>query len=354
MSERMRLREAVDQGADVAIGHHPHVIQGFEVYRNRLVAYSLGNFLFDQYHYTTQLGMLLYVWMDGEDLHRAEVVPMNINGYVPTPATGRFRFSVLSRLARLSRPYNTCLRENGAHAIVESCGKNAASDFQVVDVSDIETKKAPVHLGELGLSPLTPAAFKAHGQMYRLGTDILRRGDFESSGLHGTSDRTWLESDAVTISNDDSRVLHVELSMNSYVRTGMRVFERVFAPSNPTTVRGRFHTNGAAFVQFLLQRRRMDDDLDDALESGPITPIGETRVAEAGWQDFSFDFDQPRVSTRSVRLLIDVRDDSGRSDGTIVLFDDLAWIEWRTPWLGGDNAPSDAAFATHVQFGSNL
>jgi hypothetical protein len=140
------------------------------------------------------------------------------------------------------------------------------------------TKKAPVHLGELGLSPLTPAAFKAHGQMYRLGTDILRRGDFESSGLHGTSDRTWLESDAVTISNDDSRVLHVELSMNSYVRTGMRVFERVFAPSNPTTVRGRFHTNGAAFVQFLLQRRRMDDDLDDALESGPITPIGETRL----------------------------------------------------------------------------
>jgi poly-gamma-glutamate capsule biosynthesis protein CapA/YwtB (metallophosphatase superfamily) len=354
VSERMRLRQAVDQGADVAIGHHPHVIQGFEVYRNRLVAYSLGNFLFDQDHYTTQLGMLLYVWMDGEDLHRAEVVPMNINGYVPTPATGRFRFSVLSRLARLSRPYNTCLRENGAHAIVESCGKNAASDFQVVGVSDIETKKAPVHLGELGLSPLTPAAFKAHGQMYRLGTDILRRGDFESSGLHGTSDRTWLESDAVTISNDDSRVLHVELSMNSYVRTGMRVFERVFAPSNPTTVRGRFHTNGAAFVQFLLQRRRMDDDLDDALESGPITPIGETRVAEAGWQDFSFDFDQPRVSTRSVRLLIDVRDDSGRSDGTIVLFDDLAWIEWRTPWLGGDNAPSDAAFATHVQFGSNL
>jgi len=354
VSERMRLREAVDQGADVAIGHHPHVIQGFEVYRNRLVAYSLGNFLFDQYHYTTQLGMLLYVWMDGEDLHRAEVVPMNINGYVPTPATGRFRFSVLSRLARLSRPYNTCLRENGAHAIVESCGKNAASDFQVVDISDIETRKTPVHLGEFGLSPLTPAAFKAEAQMYRLGTDILRRGDFESSGLHGTSDRTWLESDAVTISNDDSRVLHVELSMNSYVRTGMRVFERVFAPSNPTTVRGRFHTNGAASVQFLLQRRRMDDELDDALESGPITPIGGTRVSEAGWHDFSFDFDQPRVSTRSVRLLIDVRDDSGRSDGTIVLFDDLAWIEWRTPWLGGDNAASDAAFATHVQFGSNL
>ncbi|MDH3273533.1 MAG: CapA family protein [Gammaproteobacteria bacterium] len=354
MSERMRLREAVDRGADIALGHHSHVVQGFEVYKNRLVAYSLGNFLFDQYHYTTQLGMLLYVWMDGEDLHRAEVVPMNINGYVPTPATGRFRYSVLNRLARLSRPYNTCLRENGAHAIVESCNKNAASDFQVAGIGDIETRKAPVHLAELGLSPLTPAAFKAEGQMYRLGTDILRRGDFESSGLHGTSDRTWLQNEAVSISNDDSQVLRIQVPQNEVTRTGMKVFERVFAPSNPTTVRGRFHTNGAASVQFLLQRRRMDDGLREALDSGPTKAVGGLRVTRAGWHEFSFDFDQPRVSTRSVRLLIDVRDDSGRNDGSIVLFDDLAWVEWRTPWLGGGDAASDAAFATHVQFGSNL
>jgi len=355
MSERMRLREAVDQGADVAIGHHPHVIQGFEIYRNRLVAYSLGNFLFDQYHYTTQLGMLLYVWMDGEDLHRAEVVPMNINGYVPTPATGRFRFSVLNRLARLSRPYNTCLRENGAHAIIESCGENAASDFQLVEIADGEIRDAPVHLDELGLSPLTPAAIKAEGQMYRLGTDILRRGDFESSGLHGTSDRAWIKDNAVTIIDDqsgngDSRVMHVELSKNAYIRAGMKVFERTFRPSNPTTVRGRFHTDGAASVQLLLQRRRMDDELGKALEFGPTRAVGDLKVARAGWHEFSFDFDQPRVSTRSVRLLIDVRDDSGRSDGTTVLFDELAWIEWRTPWMDGDGDVADTGFATHVQF----
>lgn len=354
MSERMRLREAVDQGADLALGHHPHVIQGFEVYRNRLVAYSLGNFLFDQYHYTTQLGMLLYVWMDGEELHRAEVVPMNINGYVPTPATGRFRFSVLNRLARLSRPYNTCLRENGAHAIIESCGKGAASDLQVVDIGNIEIKKVPVHLSELGLSPLSPAAFKSEGQTYRLGTDILRRGDFEHSGLYGTSDRAWIQNKAVSISTDASRVLRIRVPQNEVTRTGMKVFERTFTPSNPTTVRGRIHTDGAASVKFSLQRRRIDDELSDALDSGPTRAVGGLRVAQAGWHDFSFDFDQPRISTRSVRLLIDVRDDSGRSDGTTVLFDDLAWVEWRTPWLGGGDAAPDAVFATHVQFGSSL
>jgi len=350
MSERMRLREAVDHGADLALGHHAHVIQGFEVYRGRLIAYSLGNFLFDQYHYTTQLGMLLYVWMDGEVLHRAEVVPMNINGYVPTPATGRFRFSILNRLARLSRPYDTCLRENGAHAVIESCDKDAMSDIQVLDTGNIEPTNVPVHLDALGMTPLSPAAVKADGQMYRLGTDILRRGDFEHSGLYGTTDRAWIQNKAVTISIDTPRVLRIDAPKNKVVRTGMKVFERTFTASNPTTVRGRVHTDGAATIRFSLQRRRMDDGLSDALKSGPTSAVGGLRVSRAGWHDFSFDFDQPRISTRSVRLLIDIKDGSARRDGATVLLDDLAWIEWRTPWLddGGDEA--DTVFATHVQF----
>jgi len=148
--------------------------------------------------------------------------------------------------------------------------------------------------------------------------------------------------------------LRIQTRRNEVVRTGMRVFERTFTPSNPTTVRGRIHTDGEASIVFSLQRRRMDDGLRDALDSGPTKAVGGLRVTRAGWHEFSFDFDQPRISTRSVRLLIDVKDDSGRSDGTTVLLDDLAWVEWRTPWLGGADAASDAAFATHVQFGVSL
>ena len=36
----------IDAGADLIIGHHPHVIQGMEIYENRLILYSLGNFVF--------------------------------------------------------------------------------------------------------------------------------------------------------------------------------------------------------------------------------------------------------------------------------------------------------------------
>src|SRR3989337_2533530 len=40
---------AIEAGAKIVIGHHPHVIQEIEKYRGGLIAYSLGNFIFDQY-----------------------------------------------------------------------------------------------------------------------------------------------------------------------------------------------------------------------------------------------------------------------------------------------------------------
>lgn len=41
-------RSMVDLGADIIIGGHPHVLQGYEFYKNKLIIYSLGNFIFDQ------------------------------------------------------------------------------------------------------------------------------------------------------------------------------------------------------------------------------------------------------------------------------------------------------------------
>ncbi len=48
-AQRTLARMLVDLGADAVIGHHPHVVQDIEEYRNALIFYSLGNFIFDQY-----------------------------------------------------------------------------------------------------------------------------------------------------------------------------------------------------------------------------------------------------------------------------------------------------------------
>ncbi len=346
LSERTLLREAVVGGADIAIGHHAHVLQGFEIYDNRLIAYSMGNFLFDQYHYTTQLGMLLYVWMDGDTLHRAEAVPLHINGYVPTPATGLFRHAVLTRLARLSDP-QVCMRQSGFHAVVEACnGRERAANTIVVPDSVGAT---PVHVRSLGASPLLPVVVQSGGRRYRLGIDLSRRGDFEYAGLFATHDRTWMLGSNAQLRISDNNHMQVRLPQGgATVRTGMKVFERVFTSSNPATVSGRIKVDGNATVRLLLQRRRMTEILEDELDNGPLEEIGTWEGSSPHWTDFSFDYRQPRIATRSVRLLIDIVDNSEEKAGATVSLDDLAWVEWQTPWMAPDDDNVAPEFATHL------
>jgi len=53
---------AIDEGADLVVGHHPHVVQPVEKYKNGYIAYSLGNFIFDQnFSEETMQGLLLDV-----------------------------------------------------------------------------------------------------------------------------------------------------------------------------------------------------------------------------------------------------------------------------------------------------
>lgn len=63
--QRKYAELAIDFGADLVVGHHPHVVQALEQYRNTYIVYSLGNFIFDQ-HFSaeTMQGGLLEVEVD--------------------------------------------------------------------------------------------------------------------------------------------------------------------------------------------------------------------------------------------------------------------------------------------------
>lgn len=51
MEKRLLGRNIIDAGADLIIGHHPHIIQPCEIYRGKHIFYSLGNFYFDDIHF---------------------------------------------------------------------------------------------------------------------------------------------------------------------------------------------------------------------------------------------------------------------------------------------------------------
>lgn len=58
----------IDNGADFVIGHHPHVVQNFEVYNGKFIFYSLGNFVFDQYwSQNTQKELAINISFDQEE-----------------------------------------------------------------------------------------------------------------------------------------------------------------------------------------------------------------------------------------------------------------------------------------------
>ncbi len=58
----------IDAGADFVIGHHPHVVQSFEIYNGKVIFYSLGNFIFDQYwSKDTQEGLAIGIELDDTD-----------------------------------------------------------------------------------------------------------------------------------------------------------------------------------------------------------------------------------------------------------------------------------------------
>ncbi len=69
--QKKLARLAIDSGARIVVGHHPHVIQPVEFYKDGVIAYSLGNFIFDQYFSeATMTGGVLWVDMASRDILR--------------------------------------------------------------------------------------------------------------------------------------------------------------------------------------------------------------------------------------------------------------------------------------------
>jgi poly-gamma-glutamate capsule biosynthesis protein CapA/YwtB (metallophosphatase superfamily) len=76
----------IDKGADVVVGAHPHVLQGFEWYKGKLIAYSLGNFVFNS---KINESALLQVNFSGRKLKCARLIPCEIKNYRPLIITNK-------------------------------------------------------------------------------------------------------------------------------------------------------------------------------------------------------------------------------------------------------------------------
>ncbi len=106
-------RLAIDCGAKIVHGHHPHVLQGVEFYRDGLIAYSLGNFIFDQREQICRESALLFVELKGDSLKAVSMLPLEIVGNRPVPAGKKKARTIEARLRQLCRKLGTMVIGTG-------------------------------------------------------------------------------------------------------------------------------------------------------------------------------------------------------------------------------------------------
>ena len=81
-------RAAVEAGATLVIGHHPHVLQGYERGEGTLIAYSIGNFVFDYFSGRPNDTAILDVTLGADGVRSLSWIPVVIESGFPRPATG--------------------------------------------------------------------------------------------------------------------------------------------------------------------------------------------------------------------------------------------------------------------------
>ncbi|TSC67981.1 MAG: hypothetical protein G01um101466_589, partial [Parcubacteria group bacterium Gr01-1014_66] len=111
--QRMIAHTLIDDGADLIIGHHPHVVQDIEQYRDAFIFYSLGNFVFDQYFsHATQEGLLVRFLFE-KDFLSAALLPIDLAYSQPKEMPRDRAQKWLTQLAARSDPQLTAHIEKG-------------------------------------------------------------------------------------------------------------------------------------------------------------------------------------------------------------------------------------------------
>lgn len=99
---QIQAHQLIDAGADFVFGSHPHVVEPVEIYKKKFIAYSLGNFIFDQDFSTeTTQGLMLRLHMVGQKT-TIEFFPVSIAHDRAAPLIGAPKDKLLQRLANTS------------------------------------------------------------------------------------------------------------------------------------------------------------------------------------------------------------------------------------------------------------
>jgi len=101
-SQQDKAHQFIEAGADAVLGAHPHVIQPIEIYKDKVIFYSLGNFVFDQtFSQNTQQGLAINIKLENENINY-EIITLESRNLVPYILSNSGRETILSNIANNS------------------------------------------------------------------------------------------------------------------------------------------------------------------------------------------------------------------------------------------------------------
>ena len=106
-------KRLIDGGVDIIMGHHPHVLQGIEVYKGKPIFYSLGNFVFGTQGQLTSNTMIAQINLVDGQMDNIEIIPFNIELGRPVPVTEDIRQSKIDYMNKISKKFGAKIDENG-------------------------------------------------------------------------------------------------------------------------------------------------------------------------------------------------------------------------------------------------
>ena len=116
---------AIDAGADAVIGHHPHVLQGIERYKDGIIFYSLGNFAFGSRSRSSDVSTIARITLDN-GIKEVELIPLNVLNseihFQPRILKGERGLAAIRRLNKLSMPLGIEIRSTGNRYIAVRTG----------------------------------------------------------------------------------------------------------------------------------------------------------------------------------------------------------------------------------------
>ncbi|HOX26938.1 MAG TPA: CapA family protein [Candidatus Krumholzibacteria bacterium] len=349
--DRELRRLGLDLGADVVINHHPHVLQGFEAHDGKLIAHSLGNFVFDLYYPETMPTMVLTLEIGAAGITGYTFTPAWINHWIPEPATGSLARHILERLADYSRPMNALVVPEPDGVRGRIFLSRAEADSTVLSPSatvalearDGYAISAPLPVGgDAYFSGFAAIAEGGGGWEARWGRDLLWHGGFESEGADlwdANTDDEWFDE---TIRLGGQRSLGLRRDSSDQAATGTDLERHL--PCDPARehsavgwLRGENAPYARTMARFYSSRTNE-------------TPVSSTDLADPATGDFEWTRQWRDLVTPANAIFFELRCNAEPPDGGtgIAWFDELALIEWED-WRAVD-APLDAPAPSNVRY----